>query len=173
MARASRPVPVSAASTTVSAPSQAAAGSPAAWTGRADSNRTQPPAAPNAWNIAPTARWCSLFRIVPPERVTPAAAATARGAELFHGCSAAWARLPMNTYACAVRRARRPPTMPARTASRRIDTRRFPEGEPLDGTQTSPVVLADLEHVLRLPGHPVRIRPAERQRQPHLPDLGC
>ena len=36
--------------------------------------------------------------------------------------------------------------------------------------QTAAVVLADLEHVLRLPRHPVRLRAAERQRQPHLPD---
>ena len=32
------------------------------------------------------------------------------------------------------------------------------------------VVLADLEHVFRIPGNPVRLRAAERQREPHLPD---
>ena len=36
--------------------------------------------------------------------------------------------------------------------------------------ETAAVVLADLEHVLRLPRHPVRLRAAERERQPHLPD---
>src|SRR5690606_10097630 len=98
--------------------------------------------------------------------------AAARGAELFHGCSAAWADMPMNTYACAVRRVRPPPTMPAAPPAGGVEHDDSRRGEPLDGTQTSPVVLADLEHVLRLPGHPVRIRPAERQCQPHLPDAG-
>ncbi|CAA9343202.1 MAG: Predicted maltose transporter MalT, partial [uncultured Lysobacter sp.] len=32
------------------------------------------------------------------------------------------------------------------------------------------VVLADLEHVFRVSRHPVRVRAAERERQPHLPD---
>src|SRR5690606_32405350 len=34
------------------------------------------------------------------------------------------------------------------------------------------VVLADLEHVLRVPGDPVRLCAAERERQPDLPDPG-
>jgi len=41
------------------------------------------------------------------------------------------------------------------------------------GHETAAVVLADLEHVLRLPGDPVRLRAAERERQPDLPDPGC
>src|SRR5690606_27358648 len=46
-----------------------------------------------------------------------------------------------------------------------------PPGEPPPHEpETATLVLADLEHVLRLPGHPVRVRPAERQRQPDLPD---
>ena len=40
----------------------------------------------------------------------------------------------------------------------------------INGKQTAVVVLADLEHVLRVPRHPVRVRAAERERQPHLPD---
>ena len=39
-------------------------------------------------------------------------------------------------------------------------------------TQTASVVLADLEHVFRVPGDPVRLRAAERECQPHLPDAG-
>src|SRR5690606_4373467 len=53
--------------------------------------------------------------------------AATRGAELFHGCTAAWAGMPMNTYACAVRRALAPPTMPAAPpagGSRHDDSRR-------------------------------------------------
>src|SRR5690606_39364650 len=80
--------------------------------------------------------------------------------------------MPMNTYACAVRRVRPPATMPAAPPAGGVEHDDSRRGEPLDGTQTSPVVLADLEHVLRLPGHPVRIRPAECQCQPHLPDAG-
>jgi hypothetical protein len=42
----------------------------------------------------------------------------------------------------------------------------------IDDIQADPVVLADLEHVLRVSRHPVRIRAAEREREPHLPDAG-
>src|SRR6185295_13557013 len=38
-----------------------------------------------------------------------------------------------------------------------------------DARKTGAGVLADLEHVIRVPGNPVRLRAAERERQPHLP----
>ena len=42
-------------------------------------------------------------------------------------------------------------------------------GTPHAETATRPELLADLEHVLRVPGHPVRLCAAEREREPHLP----
>src|SRR5690606_21229408 len=48
-----------------------------------------------------------------------------------------------------------------------------PGTQDTDERKTAAVVLADLEHVLRLPRHPVRLRAADRERQPHLPDAGC
>jgi hypothetical protein len=49
----------------------------------------------------------------------------------------------------------------------RNDGNRTGRGSPAAGE-----LLADLEHVFRIPRDPVRLRAAERQRQPHLPDAG-
>ena len=63
-------------------------------------------------------------------------------------------------------RARRP------NLRRRSPSRSSTSNEHAAALKPQVYVLADLEHVFRIPGNPVRLRAAERECQPHLPDAG-
>src|SRR5690606_24436587 len=72
-------------------------------------------------------------------------------------------------------RSRRACSMLHRRKARTVhsaENARIDSGADTDERKTAAVVLADLEHVFRIPGHPVRLRAADREREPHLPDAG-
>src|SRR3546814_13674707 len=95
-------------------------------------------------------------------RAKDASFASARGAEYV--CNAGRGAPSQPTITNHIKKRAATPANPYATTQRAI----LLGGS--DEQQTDAVVLADMEHVFRLSGYPVRVCPAKRQRQPHLPD---
>src|SRR2546425_12136778 len=64
------------------------------------------------------------------------------------------------------------PPWPSRTDPKNASPARARQHPGIEPGQAATDVLADLEHVLRVPRPAVRLRAPERERQPHIPDIG-